>query len=479
MSKTAVRLTVNVIPNNVRRDTLDGDTCLVVPATMLVEGVHNGSLGPLYYPAAENIKAPSLWDHKPIVVYHPEGADGKPVSACTPTVLNTRKVGVMLNTSGTADGKLKTECWFYENRLKSVDKRVFDAINNNAPTELSTGLGLDLEPVSGKWNDEPYTGIARNHVPDHLAILPDKVGACSLADGAGLLVNSAKEPESVQRVFGRSAVEALKPIGVSVVGNAMSFSDISRSVIDLLAAKFGEKGKYWDGWIAELFPDAVVFYNEDNKLYKISYTAGDTGVKLSGTAVQVRRTVEYVPVTTAANSERKKMAFDRKSHIDTLIANGFPEDQRDELNKLPDRLLELIKAGEKKADEPPPVVNVEKKDPPVPVTKEGPKPMTVDEYLNAAPVEVKAVIANALKAEAEQKSKLVKQVTNAKTNVFTEAWLAQRTVEELQNLVALTGAAAAPAPPVYFGAIGSPVANAEDKLPPPLLPPKLEFAAAK
>jgi hypothetical protein len=85
------------------------------------------------------------------------------------------------------DGKLKAEAWLEVERVKQVDNRILEALEKGEMVELSTGLFTDNEPTEGDWNGEKYMAIARNFRPDHLAILPDKVGACSIADGAGLL----------------------------------------------------------------------------------------------------------------------------------------------------------------------------------------------------------------------------------------------------------------------------------------------------
>ena len=61
----------------VRKDTLEGREHLVVPMVMMVEGVLDGSNGPLFYPAEEMAKLPQGWNEKPVVVQHPNG------SACT------------------------------------------------------------------------------------------------------------------------------------------------------------------------------------------------------------------------------------------------------------------------------------------------------------------------------------------------------------------------------------------------------------
>jgi hypothetical protein len=49
--------------------------------------------------------------------------------------------------------------------------------------------GLDAAAKVLVLAGRQYVGIARNHRPDHLAILPDLKGSCSIADGAGLCRN--------------------------------------------------------------------------------------------------------------------------------------------------------------------------------------------------------------------------------------------------------------------------------------------------
>lgn len=167
-----------------RRETLHGRDYIVAPMAMLTEGVHNGSGGPLYYPEKECRAAAQSWNMRPVVVYHPE-INGQGVSACDPDILEKQQVGMVMNTVW--DGKLRAEAWLEEGRLGTVDNRILDALEQNKMMEVSTGLFTDNEPEAGTYGTEVYTHIARNHRPDHLAILPDRVGACSIADGAGLL----------------------------------------------------------------------------------------------------------------------------------------------------------------------------------------------------------------------------------------------------------------------------------------------------
>ena len=52
----------------------------------------------------------------------------------------------------------------------------------------ATGLRTSDEHVSGVHNDgRAYIAIARKYRPDHLAILLNERGACSIQDGCGVL----------------------------------------------------------------------------------------------------------------------------------------------------------------------------------------------------------------------------------------------------------------------------------------------------
>jgi hypothetical protein len=179
-----------------RQEEWNGRQYLVVPLTMLVPGVLQGSKGPLLYPAEEVKKSPDDWNHIPIVVYHPM-KDGKPVSARSPSILSKYGVGFVFHSRTDSKGVLKGEGWLDVEATRRVDKSVLDSVQLGKPIELSTGLFVDDEPApeGAIFNDHrgqrKYVGIARNYKPDHLAILPSGKGACSLADGCGVLINEA------------------------------------------------------------------------------------------------------------------------------------------------------------------------------------------------------------------------------------------------------------------------------------------------
>lgn len=164
-----------------RMATLNGREYVVAPMVMLVVGVHNGSNGPLYYPSDELAKTQAAWNMRPVVVYHP--AHG---SATNPVELEARQVGMVMNARW--DGrKLRAEAWLEADRLEQLAPEIAVALVEDQPVEVSTGLFTDNVYEPGVWNGKEYEYVARNHQPDHLALLPEGVGACNLSDGCGLL----------------------------------------------------------------------------------------------------------------------------------------------------------------------------------------------------------------------------------------------------------------------------------------------------
>jgi hypothetical protein len=173
----------------VRRVREGGREYIVAPLSLIVPGVLNGSRGRLLYPKAEVASTARAWAGMPLVVYHPVRG-GAHVSARDPEVLAAQGVGEVR--SPRANGKLAAEGWFDVEKLRQVDNRVLARLERGDRVELSTGLFTDNDPVPGVHNGVAYDFIARNYRPDHVAVLPDEVGACSLSDGCGVNVNRAQ-----------------------------------------------------------------------------------------------------------------------------------------------------------------------------------------------------------------------------------------------------------------------------------------------
>jgi hypothetical protein len=184
------------VANGVRVAELEGRPHYVVPVVMIAgnerEGmVMPGSGGPILYPPNETAKTVHLWNGRPIVRDHVylHGIS----SANAPEAYSQQRVGTVFNARVDA-GRLVAEAWIDIERAKAVDSRIIDAITNGRVLEVSTGVYIDRSMRSGSVGGRAYDGVAANYRPDHLAILPDTVGACSVKDGCGLLRNSASLP---------------------------------------------------------------------------------------------------------------------------------------------------------------------------------------------------------------------------------------------------------------------------------------------
>lgn len=200
-----------------RRAFLKGREYLVVPARMIVPGILAGSNGPLYYPPDEISKDVGVWNGIPITAWHPT-RNGQHVSARSPGIFETQGLGYVYETSYA--GNLDSEAWFdieatrnFDQRMKElgVDTNIFNRLDRGEPIELSTGLYTSNVPAPDNYLDhtgKPYSGmIARNYKPDHLAVLPDQKGACSLVDGCGINVNTKAQPVTMLPVSAAMAEE--------------------------------------------------------------------------------------------------------------------------------------------------------------------------------------------------------------------------------------------------------------------------------
>lgn len=340
VEETFVVITMNVKPV-VRKDKIGDTEYLVAPATILLEGVHNGNHGPLYYPYDEVSQTPAAWNHKPVVVHHPnEGQE----TACTPEFLTSNGVGLLLNTK-MSGRKLRTEAWFEVNALSRVDKRVEAAVLRQHIMEVSTGMYMNVEWTEGDWNSEHYVGIARNYKPDHLAILPDQIGACSIADGAGLMqMNAEQRKTALPKSWTDDFFPFMRAVGINVdslIMNELSFNDVRDQLRALLK----------NAWVVEMYKDHFVYENEGGQLFNQKYEVKNDVASLVGAAEEVVRVVQYKSKAGViiGNAVKELTNMTKKEAIDALVANGqCKETDRPELEKMSEvTLSSLVEASNK------------------------------------------------------------------------------------------------------------------------------------
>ncbi len=489
------QITFNLQVNKatLRHDSMEGRDYLVAPCVMLTEGVHRGSQGALYYPAEELAKTPAIWNSKPVVVYHPK-ANGQSVSACDPVIFDKQRIGLLMNTRFES-GKLKTECWLEETKTKQVDERVLNALDKGEVMEVSTGLFTDNEAVSGEWNGEQYDAIARNYRPDHLAVLPDEKGACSVADGAGLLRNEA-EGAGAKALLAKSLVATF---------NKLSHNDIWSKLNDKIRP--ADSSVISDAWVMEVW-DKFFIYEKGGKTYYQRYSVKDNEVSLDGVRQEATKKTSYkladgklVGNTVQGDgSDKEGRVMDKEKIVNQLISNEqspWKEEDREKLMGLSDAQLTSIVSNqadeeERKKQQPPaapppaPEQNKQEAPPAAPTgNSEPPTEMTVDQYIANAPEGMRDMLKAGIAAHSAEKAKLVTRITANQRNPFTAEQLNAKGLDELKALAQLAEEPKAPATAgtvPHYGGMAEPaqVSNQDpSKSEEPLTAPVMNFGEDK
>ncbi len=345
---------------------------LVVPVTMMVEGVHCGSHGPLLHTITDLGRFPESWNGIPIVIFHPE-KDGIPVSANSPDIIDNECVGRVYGTRVEGE-KLKANAWLDEEKLGAVSPEALNCINKHLPLEVSVGVFTEDEEEEGEYNGETYEAIAHNHRPDHLALLPGGTGACSFEDGCGIRANE-KGGKDVEVVI-RDAMRLLNANGFRVSEIEVNEEDgyIVRmdAVRQALYAKDTQSAYHY---LEELY-DGYLIYAESlqeggRHLYKQSYTYINDVVEFVGDPVEVKKKVQVDYVTMSVqrtkfnnnNKTKEDSNMDEKctacvkKKVDALIAHeltNFEERDREFLQGLTEEQLDRM------TPKTPPAVNTAK-----------------------------------------------------------------------------------------------------------------------
>jgi hypothetical protein len=172
----------------VRTEMWDGREHLVVPMVALMEGVIHAVNSPTaeYVSRAALEKSVGKWAGHPIVVGHPVGLDGKQISAHSPEVLAKHGCGFIRSSLITDSGRLVHETLIDPARLVALkqDALLADLRAGNG-CEVSVGAFVDTNSTKSSFNGKAYDGEWLEIGPDHTALLPGGIGACSREMGCG------------------------------------------------------------------------------------------------------------------------------------------------------------------------------------------------------------------------------------------------------------------------------------------------------
>ena len=301
---------------------LNSRSYLTGSVIMAKETVMNG----IFYPKDELKRGVPGWNGRPVTVGHPK-KDGKFTSANSPEILEQSQIGFIFDTSAEGtDTKLKAQVWLDVNKLDKFPE-VRDAITEGKMLEVSTGLFLDKVEEKGVFANKEYNGKAINHLPDHLALLPGEIGACSIKDGAGF--------PRVNVMFGV---------------NEVTLFERNRLLRNALNSKLGKDAPFI--YIVDVFDGSVVVEQSGNVLMAYDYSFDkESGTLTIGEGVEVFQKVEYPPVSTLganAMTDAEKKAAEAKAAEEA--ANKAAEEKKAADAKATEEAANKAKKEKKAAD---------------------------------------------------------------------------------------------------------------------------------
>lgn len=330
--------------------TLNSRKYLSVPSRIIVPGVMAGSKGPLLYTEVQNKESCKEWNGIPLVAPTHPTINNKPVSAKLPSIRLKYGIGYATNASVSKNGCLDVDNLFDILLCNRIDKRIIPWIREDSPIELSTGLGSNtkIELVeNGKYKGISYIGEVKRYEPDHIAILCDDVGACSVAMGCGVGVrnksysrgvlitnNNNKEDSSMDKKGIWAKLGELVGITCSVeITNEASYMDLVEALSQQLRYMYQEmhKNDYPDmmsyqmpslPYIVDVFSDSVI-YSYCQSMWKLGYsTASNDTITLSQEdPIEVQRITSYQEVSDSVLNSGKKLTDITSEDLWEPIAN--------------------------------------------------------------------------------------------------------------------------------------------------------------
>lgn len=461
--RISLRAALSSAGTTLRTAQYDGREHVIVPVVALVEGVifASNAQAPELVLAEEFAKVPDSWNGRPVCWDHPS-LNGQQVSANSPMVLERMAFGQVFNAKVEGD-KLALEAWI---DLTKVDKipearACYERIKKGETVEVSVGAFVDTEKRSGMKHGKKYSGIWRNIVPDHLALLPEgTIGACSIEMGCGT-PRAAEGRSNVKKTFkdllaafqSRHAAEEYDEEKEDKE-EGQSDSETRNMLHDaLFAAEPAFLG------VVDVFPDtqSVVYATApegDMQYFRRGYEISEGKVTLANDPEEVRMTTSYEPVTASADcgcgggktkiapTTLKEDDMKKTDRLKAVIASGktpFKETDIAALEHLSEDAITALEANVKALSETPATPPV----PPTPPAAE-PKELTQEEMLARMP-EVANIVSEHKAAAAAKKAASIAVITaSAHKDLFTKEQLEAKSVDELEKLAKMATAAAKP-----------------------------------
>jgi hypothetical protein len=245
-----------------------GEEHLVFPVIAAKVGVMNN----VFYSKDVLEKSASLWNGTAVTVTHPKN-NNENTSVRSPAMSEKFEVGKFFNVNF-EDDALKGQIWLNKKYMASKGYQdVLEKLENGEVIDVSTGLLAFTNSKKGVYNNKKYDKEISGMFPDHLAILPNEAGACSIKDGCGTM-----------RV------------------NALSFSDIHRKLHEAIGGYDAKK------YICDIYEKYFIFEDGEKYFYQ-EYIILDEKVTL-GEQKEVVRSVVYKDALTKEILVNDSKVFD-------------------------------------------------------------------------------------------------------------------------------------------------------------------------
>lgn len=223
------------------------DEKIELAAVIALPGYMNG----LYYSSNTLEESAKKWKDIPVIVYHVKDSSGKDIGLDTLSTndRNNRIIGHISNCNySSVKNGLVCRLIINKDKCQKTDNlATYDLLANSVdPVPVSTGL------YSDRVINQNHVVEVKDIEPDHLAILPDIDGACSVSRGCGTMFANQDDVGSVFSL--RKVREALANLNKYFLKNgepkgyasneSMSLEKIRSQLVGYLEGKFGTEGFY-------------------------------------------------------------------------------------------------------------------------------------------------------------------------------------------------------------------------------------------
>jgi len=286
------------------RQELDSVEYLVVPCIAIKEGVLNN----IFYSATELEIFANTWNGVPVPVNHPMDANGVAITANSTMCETTVNIGRFYNVEWDSNLlALKGEIWLNITKaIKFGYESIITRLESGEVMEVSTGLFGNTTEEKGTYNNTSYDYTISGIRPDHLALLPNDVGACSIKHGCGAM-----------RVNSDNSKKGFFAWIKGLFTNEQSFDQIREDIYQALKAELGDK---FYPYILDVF-DKYFVYEYKNKFYRRNYTQDEKEtIILVGENIEVRLERKYIPVSAETITNNNKMNQKKRNAIVNALA---------------------------------------------------------------------------------------------------------------------------------------------------------------